>query len=164
MRTVGARSLTGTGQWVNVDGTDNARGYELESGGITLGLDYKVGPHLAIGVAAGYTGTVGDLANDGRVWTNGGKIGLYGTAFTGGWYMDASAFGGYNSYDSRRDGLGGTARGSTDGGELDALFGAGYDFKKGHFSFGPTASFNYTYLAINGFTEHGSLSPAQYPR
>ncbi|MEI9898263.1 MAG: autotransporter outer membrane beta-barrel domain-containing protein [Chthoniobacter sp.] len=35
----------------------------------------------------------------------------------------------------------------------------GYDFKKGNLTFGPTASFNYTYLGTNAFTEHGSLAP-----
>ncbi|MDR3401602.1 MAG: autotransporter outer membrane beta-barrel domain-containing protein, partial [Chthoniobacter sp.] len=50
-------------------------------------------------------------------------------------------------------------RGDTDGGELNALFGMGYDIKKGGLTFGPTASFNYTYLGTSDFTEHGSLAP-----
>jgi outer membrane autotransporter protein len=149
-----------------------------------LGVDYKVTPNLAIGLAAGYTGTTADLADGGRVRVNGGKIGLYGTFFQneqqpaptmskdsskeapapapsigGGFYADVAVFGGYNSYDTRRSALQGDARGSTDGGELDALFGAGYDFKKGNLTFGPTASFNYTYLGTNSFTESGSLAP-----
>ena len=159
--------LSGTGEWVSVGNTDNARGYDLESGGFTLGVDYKVTPNLAIGLAAGYTGTTADLANNGRVWVNGGKIGLYGTFFQNeqvasapmmskdsskdsskeapapalsiakGFYADVAVFGGYNSYDTRRDGLQGEARGSTEGGELNVLFGTGYDFKKGALAFGP---------------------------
>jgi outer membrane autotransporter protein len=35
----------------------------------------------------------------------------------------------------------------------------GYDFKAGGLTFGPTASFNYTYVGTNGYTEHGSLAP-----
>jgi outer membrane autotransporter protein len=151
--------VTGTGQWVNVSSTDNARGYDLTSGGFTLGVDYKVCPNFAIGIAAGYTGTSADLTDHGRVWVNGGKFGLYATTFAGGWYADVAAFGGYNSYDTRRSAIQGDARGDTDGGEVDALFGTGYDFKSGGFTFGPTASFNYTYVGMNGFTENGSLSP-----
>ena len=30
---------------------------------------------------------------------------------------------------------------------------AGYDWKKGCWSFGPTASFEYTYVELNSFTE-----------
>ncbi|HEY3900668.1 MAG TPA: autotransporter outer membrane beta-barrel domain-containing protein [Chthoniobacter sp.] len=151
--------LSGTGEWVNVTGTDNARGYDIASGGFTLGVDYKVCPNFAIGLAAGYTGTTADLTNHGRVWVNGGKLGLYATTFAGGWYADMAAFGGYNSYDTRRGALQGDARGDTDGGEINALFGTGYDFKAGALTFGPTATFNYTYVGLNGFDEHGSLAP-----
>jgi outer membrane autotransporter protein len=177
--------LSGTGEWVSVGNTDNARGYNLDSGGFTLGLDYKVTPNLAIGLAAGYTGTTADLTDGGRVYVNGGKLGLYATFFqyqrvkaaptmskdsskealtpsyaeARGLYADVAVFGGYNSYDTRRSALQGETRGDTDGGELNVLFGTGYDFKKGNLSFGPTASFNYTYLGTNEFTEHGSLAP-----
>ncbi len=181
--------LSGTGEWVSVGNTDNARGYNLDSGGFTLGVDYKVTPNFAIGVAAGYTGTSADLVDRGRVYVNGGKIGLYATFFQNqqaatapmmskdsskdsskeaptpapsiakGFYADLAVFGGYNSYDTRRSALQGEARGDTDGGELNALAGIGYDFKKGGLTFGPTASFNYTYLGTNEFTEHGSLAP-----
>jgi outer membrane autotransporter protein len=151
--------LSGTGEWVNVDGTDNARGYDLASGGFTLGVDYKLCPNCAIGLSAGYTGTTTDLADHGRVWMNGGRLGLYATTFAGGWYADVAAFGGYDSYDTRRSALQGETRGDTDGGEIDALFGTGYDFKAGGFTFGPTASFNYTYVGFKGYTETGSLAP-----
>jgi len=180
--------LSGTGEWVSVGNTDNARGYHLDSGGFTLGVDYKMTPHFAIGLAAGYTDTTADLSDRGRLTVNGGKLGLYATFFQNteptpaptmskvsskeskevrppaaslgrSFYADMAVFGGYNSYDSRRSALQGDARGDTDGGELNVLFGTGYDFKKGHFTFGPTASFNYTYLGTSAFTEHGSLAP-----
>jgi outer membrane autotransporter protein len=181
--------LTGTGEWVSVGNTDNARGYTLGSGGFTFGVDYKATPNFAIGLAGGYVGTTADLTDRGRVWVNGGKLGLYATFFQNqspapaptmskdsskdsskeapapaaspmpGFYVDMAAFGGYNSYDTRRSGIQGEARGDTDGGEVNALFGAGYDFKMGGLTFGPTATFNYTYVGTNGFTEHGSLAP-----
>jgi len=181
--------LSGTGEWASVGNTANARGYDLTSGGFTLGIDYKVTPNFAIGLAAGYTGTSADLVDRGRVYVNGGKIGLYATFFQNeqaaaaptmskdsskdsskeapapalsiakGFYADLAVFGGYNSYDTRRSALQGEARGDTDGGELNALAGIGYDFKKGGLTFGPTASFNYTYLGTSDFTEHGSLAP-----
>jgi outer membrane autotransporter protein len=151
--------LSGTGEWVNVSGTENARGYNLTNGGFTLGADYKVTDNFAVGLMAGYTGTTADLTDHGRVWVNGGKLGLYSTVFSGGWYADAAVNGGYSSYDTRRSALQGNAWGDTDGGDLDVLFGTGYDFKKGSFTFGPTASFNYTYTGMSSFDEHGSLAP-----
>ena len=151
--------LSGTGEWVKVGDTENARGYDLQTGGFTLGMDYKFTPNLAIGVSAGYAGTGVDLANNGRVFVNGGNFGIYGTYYTGEFYTDAAVNGGYNSYQTHRSALQGTARGNADGGELNALFGTGYDFKKGALTFGPTATFNYTNVRLNQFTESGSLAP-----
>jgi outer membrane autotransporter protein len=154
--------LTGTGEWVDVKGDGNARGYNLDTGGFTLGVDYKITPSFAVGLSAGYAGTGSDLANNGRVFVNGGKVGLYSTYFTGGFYVDTAVSGGYNSYDTRRSALQGDARGSTDGGELDLLVGTGYDWKIGALSLGPTANFQYTYVGLDGFTEHGSLAPLRF--
>ncbi|HSI14708.1 MAG TPA: autotransporter domain-containing protein [Chthoniobacter sp.] len=154
--------ITGVGEWVNVDGDNNARGYDINTGGFTVGVDYKVTPNFAVGLMAGYAGTGTDLNNGGRVFVNGGKLGLYATYFTGGFYVDTAVNGGYNSYDLRRDGLNGTARSDTDGGEVNVLFATGYDFKVGGLTVGPTASFQYTYLGIDSFEERGSLAPLRF--
>jgi autotransporter-associated beta strand protein len=180
--------LTGTGEWVSVRDDFNARGYDITNGGFTLGVDYKVSPNFAVGLLAGYVGTGVDLNDGGRVFVNGGKLGLYATFFQnieaaaaptmskdsskeapapaptlgGGFYADVAVTGGYSSYDLRRSALQGTARGDTDGGDLNALFGIGYDIKKGGFTFGPTASFNYTYIGVGSFTETGSLAPLHF--
>ena len=42
------------------------------------------------------------LTEEGRVWVNGGKLGLYATYFTGCFYVDAAVTGGYNSFDTKR--------------------------------------------------------------
>lgn len=154
--------ITGIGEWVNVDGDRNARGYDITTGGFTVGADYKVTPNFAVGLMAGYAGTGTDLNNGGRVFVNGGKLGLYSTYFTGGFYVDTAVNGGYNSYDLRRAGLEGTARSSTEGGELNVLFATGYDFKVGGLTVGPTASFQYTYLGVDSFEERGSLAPLRF--
>ena len=152
--------VTGVGEFTNVGDTRNARGYDLRTGGFTLGVDYKVTPNLVIGLDAGYARTSADLTRDGRVTVDGAKGGLYATYFTGtGFYVDAAANGGYNSYDTRRSALRGTARGSTHGGEFNGLVATGYDWKTNGFSIGPVASVQYTNVAIDSFREHGSLAP-----
>jgi len=155
--------ITGVGEWVNVSGDDNARGYDITTGGFTVGADYKVTNNFAVGIDAGYAGTASDLTDHGRVFVNGGKLGLYSTYFTGGFYVDTAASGGYNSYDTRRSALDGTARGDTDGGELNVLLATGYDWKIGGFTIGPTASFHYTYVGFQDFNENGSLAPLNFP-
>ena len=154
--------ITGVGDWVGVGGDYNAHGYDVQTGGFTLGVDYKIGDHFAVGLMAGYVGTGVDLTDGGRVFVDGGKLGLYATAFAGGFYTDFAVTGGYSSYDMHRSALEGTARSDTDGGDLNVLVGTGYDWKVGGFSFGPTASFNYTYVGISGFTESGSLAPLSF--
>jgi outer membrane autotransporter protein len=118
-----------------------------------------VNPNFAVGLSAGYAGTGADLTGDGRVFVNGGKLGLYATYFTGGFYVDAAANGGYNSYDTKRDALEGTARGDTEGLEFNALLGTGYDFTVGNLRIGPTANVQYTNVEIDDFSERGSLAP-----
>jgi outer membrane autotransporter protein len=149
----------GLGEFTHVDSTDNARGYDLQTGGVTLGVDYRIGSNFAIGLIAGYAHTNADLPNSGNMDVNSGKFGLYGTAFSGGFYLDSAVTGGISEYDSHRTALLGTASGSTDGGDLNVLVNGGYDWKKGGLSIGPTASFQYTYVSFNGFTESGSLAP-----
>jgi outer membrane autotransporter protein len=154
--------VTGAGEFASVGDTSNARGYDMTTAGFTLGVDYKVTPHFVIGLAAGYDNSSADLAEGGRMTVDGGKFALYSSYFTGGFYADAAVQGGYNSYETSRSALEGTARGSTDGGEFSAIFGTGYDFKKGGLSFGPTANFGYTYLGLGSFTERGSLAPLSF--
>ena len=151
--------VTGLGEFTHVDSTDVARGFDLQTGGFTLGVDYRVCPYFAVGLIAGYAHTNADLANGGNLDVNSGKFGLYATAFSGGFYLDTAVTGGISGYDTHRAALLGTASGSTNGGDLNVLVNGGYDWKKGNLSIGPTASFQYTYVSFDGFTESGSLAP-----
>jgi autotransporter-associated beta strand protein len=151
--------ITGLGEFTDVGNTANATGFDVRTGGVTLGADYRLGSNLAIGLLGGYAHAGIDLANGGSLEVSGGKFGLYGTAFGCGFYLDAAVIGGLNAYDSRRTTLLGQARGSTDGGDLSALVAGGYDWKLGGLSVGLTASFQYTWVGVDGFTEQGSLAP-----
>ncbi len=156
--------VTGTGQFINVDGADSdRRGYDITTGAFTLGADYRVCPNFAIGIDGGYARSTANLSDDGEITVDGGKIGMYATYFAGGFYLDGAASGGYNTYDTRRSALLGTAtaRGSTDGAEFNALAGIGYDWTVGCLRFGPTATFQYTDVSINSFTEKGSPQPLE---
>ena len=154
---------TGLGEFTNVDSTFNARGYDLATGGFTMGIDYRIGSHFAIGLAGGYAYTGADLFNGSSIQVNGGKLGLYATAFGSGFYLDTAVIGGLSGYDTRRTALEGTARGDTMGGDLNVLVAGGYDWKKGGLRIGPTASFQYTLVGFGDFTESGSLAPLAYP-
>jgi outer membrane autotransporter protein len=154
--------VTGLGEFTNVDSTSNARGYDLSTGGLTFGVDYRVCPNFAIGLTGGYAHTNADLVDNGSLDVDGGKIGVYATGFSGGFYVDAAATGGLNNYDSHRTALLGSARGDTNGHDFTGLIAAGYEWKKGALTIGPTASFQYTYAELDSFNERGSLVPLTF--
>ena len=154
--------VTGLGEFTSVDDTSIAPGYNLSTGGLTFGVDYRVSPHFAIGLTGGYSDTNADLVNNGSLDVNGGTIGAYATAFGGGFYIDAAATGTFNGYDEHRTALLGTASGNTDGRDFNALAAAGYDWKSGGLTIGPTVSYQYTYVEFDGFTESGSLAPLTF--
>jgi len=155
--------ITGVGEFTNVDSTDNAAGYYLETGGLTLGVDYRVCSNFAIGFTTGYAHTDASLANGGNIEVNGGTFGLYATAFGNGFYLDTAVTGGPSGYNTQRTALLGTANGNTDGGEFNVLVAGGYEWKKGGLTIGPTANFQYTYVGFTAFTESGSLAPLKFP-
>ena len=111
--------------------TTAARAINSTRPGSPWAVDYRVTDHWAIGLSGGYTHTRGDLVDNGRLNTDGGRIGLYTTYYTGGFYVDAAASGGWNQYDTRRTAFLGQENGSTDGAEFNGMVAAGYDWKKG---------------------------------
>jgi outer membrane autotransporter protein len=154
--------VTGLGEFTSVDDTSIAPGYDFSTGGLTVGVDYRVSPNFAIGLTGGYAHTNANLVNNGSLDVNGGTIGAYATGFGGGFYLDTAAFGVFNGYDSHRTALLGTASGNTDGRDFNALVQGGYDWKNGGLTIGPTVSYQYTYVEFDSFTEHGSLAPLSF--
>jgi uncharacterized protein with beta-barrel porin domain len=155
--------LTGLGEFTNVDSTPNAAGYNVDTGGFTLGVDYRLTPNFALGFTAGYAHTTVNLDGGGDIDVNGGKLGFYATAFANGFYLDTAVSGGPSGYNTHRTALQGTASGDTNGADFNFLVATGYDWKKGDLTIGPTASFQFSYTSLDGFTETGSLAPLKFP-
>jgi len=153
--------VTGIGEFTKVDDTSVAHGYYLPTGGVIFGADYLVSRNFAVGLTGGYAHTNGDLLYT-TLDVDGGTIGAYATAFAGGFYVNAAATGVFNDYESHRDALLGTANGDTNGRDFNGLVAAGYEWKSGGLTIGPTVSYQYTYVEFDGFTEHGSLLPLTF--
>jgi outer membrane autotransporter protein len=149
---------TSFGDFVHVDSDFNARGYKFTTGGVDLGIDYRLTDHLAFGLMGSYAHTWSDL-RPGSIDVDSGRAGLYATYFNNCFYLNGGIYGGYNSYDSSRRGLQGNANGNSDGAEFSAFVGGGYDFHLGHLTMGPIASLQYTNVYVDGFREKGSLAP-----
>jgi outer membrane autotransporter protein len=110
---------------------------------------------------AEYSHTWTSLKPSGSNGVNSGRGGLYATWSHHGFYLDAAAYGGYNSFKSSRSALQGLASGNTEGAELSTFISGGYDFHFGQLTVGPVAALQYTYAKIDGFSENGSLAPMQ---
>jgi outer membrane autotransporter protein len=149
---------TSFGDFVHVDSDFNARGYKFTTGGINLGIDYRLTDHLVFGLVGNYAHTWSDL-RPGSIDVDSARGGLYGTYFNHCFYVYGGIYGGYNSYDSSRRGLQGNANGNSDGAEFSTFVGGGYDFHFGHLAVGPIASLQYTNVYVDDFREKGSLAP-----
>jgi fibronectin-binding autotransporter adhesin len=153
--------MTGFGDFVSVDGDANANGYNFTTGGVSLGIDYRLTDELVVGVMAEYSHTWTSLKPSGSNDVNSGRGGLYATWSHHGFYLNGAIYGGYNSYNSSRSALQGLASGNTEGAELSTFISGGYDFHFGLLTVGPIAALQYTYANIDGFSESGSLAPMQ---
>jgi outer membrane autotransporter protein len=149
--------ISGSGELVDVESTSLARGSSFNTGGVTVGADYRVTDHFVLGAAFGYANTSADLNLGGRVRGDSGKGSLYGTYYNQGFYVNGIVGGGYGAIDTRRLTAGGFARGETNGPDFDALVGTGYDYHIGRWSIGPIASLRYGWVGIDGFAEEGAL-------
>ena len=151
--------VTATGAFTDQGSSPNAPGYDVESGGSLVGLDYRVSEGLTIGFATGYSRTSGDITGAGSVTVDGGRAALYGQYYDGDFFAQGMIGGGFNSYDTRRTALEGTALGDTDGTEINAAATFGYDVRLGQFTITPLTSAMFTQIGISSFDERGSLQP-----
>jgi len=151
-------------------------GYQSESGGVTTGLTYKWNKNVSSGIYAGYQGTYDKLGAAGSglgvgstLIDNAVRFGFFGTygqvnskGEPLGFYANALAGGAYNNYQASRiiqyPGINRTATSQPGAGELDSMIAGGYDLKAGNFTYGPSASLQYTYLGANGVNETGAQS------
>jgi uncharacterized protein YhjY with autotransporter beta-barrel domain len=161
--------VDGSGDFVDVGSTAQARGYSFNQGTVTLGAYYEFSPSFIAGITVSYAGADASLeADNGRVDADSMEASLFGTWTHGGWHVDAIVGGGYNSYDiDTHFGVefdGGHIKplpvhASTDGGFGDVLLGTGYDLHLGRLVFGPTFSAEYAHATINSFSEDAADSP-----
>jgi len=153
----------GSGSFGDQETTPSQSGYNYTTAGATVGADYRLTDHLALGLASGYSDTDSNLTGSGgKVDATMVTLQPYLSYFTDNFYLNASVSAGFNGYDTERKILFGTvdrtARGETDGREVSAFIGGGYDFKAGSLSVGPTFSAQYTKLWIDRFSETGANS------
>jgi outer membrane autotransporter protein len=134
--------VTGFGDFVNVDADWNAKGYNFTSGGVSVGLDFRITDQLAIGLMGEYAHAWTDLKPTGHIDVDSGRGGIYATWYHHGIYLNGAIYGGHSDYDSSRSGLGGLATSNTEGTEWSGFVSGGYDCHVGHLTVDRLLRFN----------------------
>jgi fibronectin-binding autotransporter adhesin len=164
--------VDGNGIFAQANSANMLPGYNSESGGVTAGLTYKWSKSVATGIYSGYQGSYTKSGANGSGLGCGsslvdnavrfGVFGTYGQENGRGLYANALAGGAYHNDQATRviqfPGLNRTANSAPGAGELDTMLATGYDLQKGKFTYGPTASLQYTYLGVNSVHENGAQS------
>ena len=150
-----------SGQFAQMDTLQSLANNHFDVAGALVGMDRRLGNESAIGASVGYGYThVGFSAGDSTTIDT-GRLTLYGEAGLGdGYFIDASAGGGYANYDTKRPIVFGSidrlARGQTDGTEVNAAAHFGKDFRLGSWTMTPQMGFQYTRIHVNDFAESGA--------
>ncbi|MHC4415641.1 MAG: autotransporter family protein [Planctomycetota bacterium] len=151
------------GIYVDQDTTTNRPGFNADSAGVQVGVDFDFSANLVAGMAVGYLSTDADLDLDGGdidqdTW----RFGPYVTWYHDKWYVDGSATFGFASIDSTRNipSLGLTASGDYDSYDITGYVGTGYHFElgEGNWHLTPIGSLLYSHLELDDFTETGAGS------
>ncbi|MDZ7751306.1 MAG: autotransporter outer membrane beta-barrel domain-containing protein [Gammaproteobacteria bacterium] len=148
------------------DGTSLETGFDLDSRGVTVGLDYQSDARTVIGIAVGYTDLEADLSNNaGELDTDSVGVFLYGTYFgSGNWYLDGVLGYTRNDHDQERRldyTIGATpvdqvASSSNDSDELSVGLTAGYNLSGGAWNLSPYGRIDYADVDIDGYRERMS--------
>jgi uncharacterized protein YhjY with autotransporter beta-barrel domain len=164
--------VDGNGIFAQANSGNMLPGYNSQSGGVTTGLTYKWNENVGTGIYCGYQGTYTKSGADGSGLGTGsllidnavrfGVFGTYGQKDGKGLFVNALAGGGYHNFQATRviqyAGMNRTANSAPGAGELDTMLAGGYDIQRDKFTFGPTASLQYTYLGVNSLNETGAQS------
>lgn len=155
--------VNATGQYASLGNTTNANGFDVQSVGTTLGADLRLNENWVVGLTLGYARSNSDLTEGGTLSADGMRAAVYAMYLRGSFYTEFLVGGSFNSYETRRSALGGTAEGSTNSQSFDAYVGTGYNIQVNQWSITPMASLRYTDVNIDSFQETGSLQPLAFP-
>jgi outer membrane autotransporter protein len=141
--------FTASGAAARVKGDSDAAGYDFNMGHLTLaGIDYRLGDDLLGGGFLGYSRADADLEAGGHATANGGRFGLYGSYYPGGFHVDFIAVGGLDFFDTQRIMLGQTMKNHSTGVPFAYALGGGYDLRAGDFALETRAGFRYNSVEL----------------
>jgi phospholipase/lecithinase/hemolysin/uncharacterized protein YhjY with autotransporter beta-barrel domain len=148
--------MQGNGGVSDRQATVAANGFNLDSVGGTIGVEYRLSPNAFIGTAFDYSNPKARLFNNaGTTDANSYQFGLYGAWASSNLFAQALATIGHQDYRNTRPGVVDTIT-SNPGGMTFVVAGkAGYLFDVGTAKIGPIGGLTYARARVDGFTETG---------
>ncbi len=160
------------------DATDREDGFDFDTVGITLGVDYRFTDNFVFGGALDFTDTDNDLDERGNVVAGGDvesdgfTLSGYGTYYLNKYYIDGIVSFGEHDHDLTRrilyspgptatgtgatGGANRTATGDTESDLFSLTIGGGYETSRDALTYGAYARLSYLEVDVDGYTEQGA--------
>ena len=150
--------LTGNLARRDVDRTDTNLAYDMDTKGVTGGVEYTGAGTLfgaALNWSRGEASTIGVAETEAKSL----QLGLYGGwGGASGGFVEGYAGMGWTDYDFTREAVIDQIHGETDGKNIVAGARAGYLFGNGALRFGPVIGLSYAKVDFDGYTETGDAA------
>lgn len=135
-------------------------GSEFTSGNFLSGIEHRIDTTFTAGIFASTGDSRGEFAGASLIKQDRFTLGGYATAQRDGYYATTALGGGVLEAHVTRDiefaGLSREAHSHTDGTEFFSLIAGGYDFRQSNWTFGPTASLQYSKVRYDDVKEKGA--------
>ncbi len=148
--------MQGNGGVSDRQGSAASNGFNLDSIGGTIGVEYRLSANAMIGTAFDYSNPKARLFNSaGTTDANSYQFGLYGAWASSNLFAEALATIGHQDYRNTRPGVVDTITSNPGGTTFVAAGKAGYLFDAGTAKLGPIGGLTYARARVDGFTETG---------
>ena len=147
--------------------TTNEAGYNLNTHGVTAGVDYRFTDNFLLGAAFGYNNATSAYFNNlGKMEADSYTGAIYGSFYTeGGFFVDGIFSGSQNNYASKRqiqyslpsETINTNAFGNNQGDEFNVAMTTGNNFNFGGLTITPQVRVDYTTSHVDALNEQGGL-------
>ncbi len=148
--------MQGNGGISDRQATVASNGFNLDSVGGTIGVEYRFNANSFVGTAFDYSNPKASLFNNaGTTDANSYQLGFYGGWANAHFFAQGLATVGHQDYRNTRPGVVDTITSNPDGTTFVVAGKAGYLFDAGKAQIGPIGGLTYAHARVNGFTEAG---------
>lgn len=148
--------MLGNGAYSDRQATVASNGFNLNSVGGTIGIEYRINNNAFVGTAFDYSNPKARFFNNaGTTEANAYQFGAYGAWTNAHFFAQGLATFGWQDYRNTRRGVVDTITSNPDGTSFVAAGKVGYLFDAGRSQIGPIGGLTYARAKVNAYTEAG---------